>query len=661
MNRIDEIVFDISEVAYVLGCALIFFYISQLIWPYLSLVYSNPNDSHGLLTRLQFNSFNNTLRYLFILIFTTVPTVVVSLLKTKDKKIILRLIFIASLLISYFLTALIHPDNKYILDFLHDGEQVGNAGLYLKGASLYDGIFFFHGAFNDPLVAVASFLLFTKSLGSFFLLTSYLHLISFLLFFILLFIVIRSDLIFFAASIWFFGFLTQSIDFQVVNFVTAQIRDIVIWVSLILFFFFIKNWFRSRILALTIGFLAGFEYFISFDRGYFLTFFIIFIALTVIFLAGNNEDRDDATYQLDFNFINLKEKFITAAIIFLGFTMGLFIQLPFVGIKSFSEFLRIVFLELPSFIGNFNEQEFPSIAQSFTHWFPIIISIINGITITYYFFVLKYIKKSFRLIFSGSEIYISVVFLLSIVVFRSALTRTDLYHLFYGSIEIFLVAFLILDYLTQKALFSTKKFRYYSAIKHFIWIFIVLWLLYNFNVPLIFQKNNYKKDYNFRTSDCFLNLEQNKHFLNLYLVDHLLCPPYKSMSKIKDFFNLPKVSDFNWITDSQKNTVDFLNKNTNEDDFVYVYSNEPAYYYFLKAKSPTRFAQVWLADSKKYRTEMLYDLIKNKPKYIIYSTSNWPERVEDMAMKDRFPQIDEWLMKNYPKKVYVNQSVILMK
>lgn len=660
MKSIQHFFLDLRILAKIIAYSLILFYISQLIWPYISLPFSNTFDSHGMLTKIQFNSLNNSVRYFFTLFFIFIGTSIAILFPVNRGSRLMRLLFIVALVISYFIIALVHPKGDiYKLDFLHDGEQVGNAALSLQGRSLYSGVFFFHGAFNDPLIAVSSFKIFGTSIGSYLLLTSYLHLISFFLFFVLLSYVIKNDFIFYAAAIWFYNLITQSLDFQVVNFAVAQIRDIGVWLTLLTLWFFLKERLHSRLLGLFLGFLASFQYFISLDRGFYLSFLVLLTAIVNLFLTSEL-DNGQRIFKLNLPKTLVDKNLVATFFILLGFFAGFLIQIPLLGLNSFLEFLKFTFLVLPKFVGNFNEMVFPSYSESQIHWFPILMTIFNGLFILFYFFInrLKNPAKKFTL--TSPEVYILLVFIFSIVFFRSSITRTDLYHLFYGITIIFFVTFLILDNIFISHV-DLKDSNEYMMVRNFTGIIVVLWLLFNFNVPLIFQKNNYKKSYNFRRADCSTQKieKEDTSFVNLYLLDHLKCVPYKDIKDIKLFFTLPQITDSYWISEKQQKIIDFLNENSTREDYVFVYSNEPAYYYFLKSRSPTRFAQIWLADSKIYREEVLNDLQRNKPKFIVYSTGNWPERVEDMSMRERFPDLDAWIVKMYPRTKDISGAMIL--
>lgn len=658
--------FDLGNILKTVLYSSIFLYISILIWPYINLPFANPLEIHGYIAKLKFNPFTNSVRYLVTLLITMGGTYVISLLPEKKRKIVMRLLFIAVLVFTYFLTALIRDKSVYNIDLFHDGEQIGNAALFLKGRSLFDNVTFYHGAFTDPLIAVSAFSLFGKSVGSYLLLTSYLRLISFLLFFILLFYVISSELIFYLAALWFFGFISSSVDFQNINFIVSTIRDINVWLTLITLWSFAKNGFKSKFLISVIGFLAGSEFIISFDRAYVLTIFmLILLFYLLISKRGKETDGKGYVFQHQFSKENIGKNTTAALYLLAGFAFGFFLQLPLIGYRSFLSFLKFAFWEFPRLVGVYSEHVFPSFSSSPDSWFPIIGLIFCGIFI-YHTFLQSYLKKEKAYQFLNSKnLYLLLVFVFSLIFFRIAIIRDDLYHLFYGSSMAFLAVFLVFDSLAGKTDEALVKEPTYPKVKNILSLGILLYLVFNYNVPgKAFElMPNAQKRYLFRRPTCYIDPNKDKYnsFLDLYLLNYFRCPPEKATKDISDFFSLPDKPDSFWISKDVKEVIDFINARTSLEDFVFVYNNEPGYYYYLNAKSPTRFSEVSMADNKLYRAELFNDIKRNQPKIVLYSTGNWPEALENIWIRDRFPEIEEWLAKNYPQKIYVNHSIVLLK
>lgn len=659
-----KISLDLQKIGRLLAYLLIFFYLAQLIWPYIELPYSNPFDSHGLLTQIRFNPANNLIRFLMLLGLTVFGPTLVSLLPNKTQKHLVRTIFILLIVLSYFFIALAPRIKIPQIEYLHDGERLGNAALFLGGRGLYSELFFLHGAFLDPIIAVASFIVFGHSIGSYQLLTGFLLLFSSLMFYVLLAVLIKSDLIFYLSSLWFFNFVSGSNDLALVNFSVSNIRDIAVWVVLLLLWLMLRKPSWIRVCLFAIGFLSGFQYFISFDRAYYLTFLTFFLAvISVFFTPKKDPNKKNALYAFGFSKSQLKNTFS----LLLAFSLGFFIQLPLVGFRSFGAFIKIAFWQLPRMVGNFHEQKFLLIGEHSTlsaglvFWLPIFLLILNG------FFIVNTIllpliervlikKKSYLVSFR--DIYLIILYVFSVIFFRGAFITVGLYHLNYGSTITFLITFILIDQYFSKAktYFNTKN--YYLTLKNFILLCFALVVLFNYNLPINYAIKQLSWGYN----QCTFHFQKEEYnWFTAYFGSLLFCPPYQKSDTIRDFLAMPKKPDEIWISESTKKAIYYINSHTTEDDYVFVFNNESIYYYFLKTKSPTRFAGIWFADTNFYRQEAMGDLIKHQPKFIIYSSGSQSEIQGDISMIARFPEINKWLLENYPQKIKIDQIVILSK
>lgn len=656
---------ELSEIVRTIAYLVIFFYISQIIWPYILIPFSNPDQIFGSLSKIQFNPLNNSLRYMVTIFIVLGGYIFVSLFPDNYKKWLMRIFFIFVLAVSYFLTAFVRPDNQYFIDVFHDGYQIGNAALLLQGRQLYTGIITLHGPLNDPLLAISSFGLFGKSIGSVYLLSSIIHVATFTLFFLLLMFLIKSELIFYLASIWFFNLVTTPISFPRMNFVVSTMRDITVWIMLLFLWFLVGKKWNSIPILFFIGFSTGFAYFISLDRAYLLTLMTLFLFVYRLIISQHRKESGQIFFQHYLHpksiLINLKKNIPLV----IGFLLGFFIQLPILGIAAFGEFLKFTFKDFPKIAPFYGEQIFPSFSESPVSWYPIFFIIFNGVFIFHQFFLPNFKEKKYSLELNAQQLYIFLVFVLSIIYFKAGIFRNDLFHLFYGSTALFLVAFLILNYIYMEAS-KLLLYSWFRSIKNFVITAVILYALFSYNVPLTAFRDvkQFPLTYLTRQDNCAIDKQENREvafrsILDTYVINHLRCPPFRKEKDIKNFFLLNKRSDREWLTDNSNKFIDFINNNTTEKDYVFIFSNESGYYYFLKAKAPTRFSDLTIAASSKYREVLIDDLSKNPPKFILYSTSSWPEVLEGVSMKERFTYLHEWMLKNYPYKTNINTAVIL--
>jgi len=486
---------------------IILFYISQLIYPYITLPFSNPEEIHGISPALEFNPHNNSLRYFVTLLIVLGGYFMTKVFPENIVKKGMRLLLIGALIWGYFLTSLVHSDSSYLLNMFHDGSQLGMGALYLQGRGIYDGIISYHGPFTDPLIAVYSFALFGKSVGSYFLLNSLLRLMTFALFYTILFVVIKRDFIFYISSLWFYNFVSASVDFQLTNFAVSTMRDMPVWIILLILWFFLQKKIYSKLLLFIVGFLSGFEYFISLDRAYYLSLLIFFLAILLLFMQ-RTKDQKAVWYIPDIKKFKrtIVNNIVLVIFLFGGFILGFFAQFPLIGIESFITFLKVAFGKFPKIVGLYSEHPFPSYAEGPIIWFPIFMIFFAGAYIVFTYIV-PFIHNPKRK-FSAHDVYIFIVFIFSIVFFRSAIIRSDPYHMVYGSVLIFLTIFLILD---VRLNFRILDKSLQNALFNYISAFLVIGVLLSFNLPdkTIGIKLGIHKPYYGRRLDCFIDYEKN--------------------------------------------------------------------------------------------------------------------------------------------------------
>jgi hypothetical protein len=93
---------------------------------------------------------------------------------------------------------------------------------------------------------------------------------------------------------------------------------------------------------------------------------------------------------------------------------------------------------------------------------------------------------------------------------------------------------------------------------------------------------------------------------------------------------------------------DFLEANTQPGDYVYFFPNEAAYYFLFNRNNPTRYSFSYSAVTAAQRKELVDDLEKNKPHYVVYSRNTW--RVDDIMEDVQVPEVVRYLHDNY--KIY---------
>ncbi len=90
---------------------------------------------------------------------------------------------------------------------------------------------------------------------------------------------------------------------------------------------------------------------------------------------------------------------------------------------------------------------------------------------------------------------------------------------------------------------------------------------------------------------------------------------------------------------------DFLEKNTREGEYVYFFPNEAAYYFLFDRNNPTRYAISYFAITADQRKDLIADLERNKPRYIVYSKLTW--RIDNIPEDIQVPEVAEYLSRMY--------------
>lgn len=151
-----------------------------LLWPYISLPFSNPLKIVGPLTVQHYNPLNNIARFGLVLVLPSLFLLIATLLvkQFRQPPIIqnepvlpaqqrnrMQKLFMAALILSAALFV-IGTANNNPLDTFHEGETLGMAECYESGMVPYRDFLFVHGLYQDPLRTAVAFELFGRSIAS---------------------------------------------------------------------------------------------------------------------------------------------------------------------------------------------------------------------------------------------------------------------------------------------------------------------------------------------------------------------------------------------------------------------------------------------------------------------------------------------------------------
>jgi len=222
-----------------------------------------------------------------------------------------------------------------------------------------------------------------------------------------------------------------------------------------------------------------------------------------------------------------------------------------------------------------------------------------------------------------------------ILLFRVALGRSDETHVQMASHPAFLLCFLFLDGSLRKILSNRPRYeRTGSAIMVFM-LLLSLFVIF-FTSPILN-----------RTVLIGVGGLINAHQkLNLH----------------RSGIAIPEIERTGVFVDpvtarSMKQIHAFLSTRTKPGDYVYFFPNEAIYYFLFDRKNPTRYAMAYYAITFQQRIELIADLERKKPRYVIMSPNTW--RIDDIPESVQVPEVVSYIRERY-KPVQHSADVVFL-
>jgi len=478
----------------ILLTTLIAIIVASFFWDKILLPLKNPLEITGPLSISGYNPSNDTVRYLF---FITLPLSVFFLLKIflKDKTFSLKNIFYEKfeevetggsfflipfiifiiLIIFQFLSLDLF---SYRLDTLHDGDFLTPAQNYISKNKLWLASYTVHGG-SDILYPVFMWkLLGVESIGaarfSFIFLICLLKLLLIVLsyqFSKSLFFDSNKKIIFFVI---FTSILVTMSDYTVpLNYSYFSYRDIYIILFLIFFIeLFTTNKFQTTN-SIFISLIATVSIIFHIDIGFYINFILVFYLF----------------------YLSIIKKYKELIVILISTITFWLVLINIVGFEEFRAFLShtknmILSVDLmhglkhPTPFFSINETEYGARATR-----GLLLQIIAGL------FTLNYLFLNKKKISSSKKMFFVFLFMLSFIMYKNALGRSDSNHLrMSADIPILINCFFVLNYFL---IFIEKKFNNILSKKYssyFAYFVIILFIFintknYNINKTINFNKN----------------------------------------------------------------------------------------------------------------------------------------------------------------------------
>ena len=606
---------------YIFFLVLISILFASLVWENINLPLKNNTGAIGSLVLEGYNPTNDTIRYVFFISFTLTVYLLLNkilrkkeikvkdLLFEKNKKIInyysfpviLSFIFIIFILLEFFSLNF----SEKILDHFHDGTFLSPAQNYLSTKKFWISSRLTHGGSDVFYPLLVWKILGVETIGAArtftIFLTLFLKILCVLLAYqfakilklnkkikILFFTIFASVLISMSHySIKAFGYYFSH-------------RDIYIILFLIFFIeLFIESRFRNFSL-ISISVISAISVMLHIDTGIYINFILIFFCLYLFII----------------------KKYKDLLLIIFSFIISWSIIINFLGYEELKNFLintKIIIFSMDFMHGLKYPQPFFSIVDN-----PdgaratrgLLLQLLAGL------FILNYLISN-KNIFNSKKILFVFLFLLSFIMYKNALGRSDAGHIrMSADLPILLNSFFILNYLLiffEKVNYIKKILSYKSTI-YLSAIFLFSYYVYNHN------------HYNFDNIKNF-----NKNFVN--------------------YINL---QDSDFLDNKTINLLKYYKKFSKKDGCILNISYDDAMPYLFKTRSCTKYWSAWLASPTETQKDYIAQIKKNAPKYILYE-ANQETNFEGLRIHERIKLINSYIFSNYSKYDEFDGYIVLKK
>jgi len=593
---------------------LISILLTLIFWEKIKLPYDESNTIHGVAYDTKTNPNTNTLRFIF---FSLLPILIfffgyISLFKTLSLNINQKNFFLKKNYkkksyfnlgnITFFLIGCVVIEFLFLnfnnllgtLDIYHEATNLVPLINHLYNNTFWLSNFYEYGLWGNNIGTLSYKISGIQSIG----LIRLFDQTHILLNKIVLILICNK-----ISSLLDFQKLTKIIFFSFLTLIAINLTEYFIVPSInnralifLIFFFILLNNFEKNFFFLK-NFLIGFFSLISFlswiDIGFYINAILIFYLILCFFLKETKK----------------------IIIIFFGILSSWLFFIFFFGKNEFIEFLSQIYIIARTF-EHIAFLEFPKPLTDHPHSFrglkSLIIIIINGIFCVF-FCLNKKIKLNFQI-----KICLILFFISSIIFFKSALLRSDSYHIKYGSGLSFLLFFLNLF------LFFFLKTKFVNFLK---------------------KKNILKIYYIIFYSICFLLFIPNLS-KNLYYNNSLLFNFNQLILKNENFFL--KKDDIYF--------VDYFRNLSKNDSCVQVFIDYTSLPYLLKKPSCTKFFRPEYILKDFNENKFLEEFKIKSPEFILYSST-----IPFMTRKDNMPEIQKYIKNNYNFYNFFDEKWVIYK
>lgn len=220
------------------------------------------------------------------------------------------------------------------------------------------------------------------------------------------------------------------------------------------------------------------------------------------------------------------------------------------------------------------------------------------------------------------DTFLLSLLLYGIVLFRSALGRSDDYHLYMVSQPAFLLLFLSIDAALIHARGTAEVSKFVRMLPSLL--LCGMTVLVVMATPLLKSK--------------------------IAFVVRELGSVQKKMTRVQMAGSVPELLrggiDFDARTAASLKVIGpFLNSHMQQGDLVYFFPGEPAFYFLFDRANPTLYPAAYSAATAAQRQALIRQLEEKKPRYVVYSLRTWrPDGIDELL---RLPEVVSYLKMHY--------------
>ena len=226
--------------------------------------------------------------------------------------------------------------------------------------------------------------------------------------------------------------------------------------------------------------------------------------------------------------------------------------------------------------------------------------------------------------------------------FRTALGRSDGGHLIYGATFLWLLCLLPLEggivRMFRVGLSSLRGRRPWHAALKVAWVLIPIvifcWYVGERHHPLAGFNQKWER------------LRQN---------------PFKQNTVAQELVRAGGVDIPDDQVEQIQKVVAYIQENTAENEKIFDFTSQGAYYFFANRPGVSRFHQVSYASTPAMQQEVIEALERDKTRLVIFKTGGWFDAVDGIRVEERHALIAAYLQENYELAIDINNTEILMR